>query len=235
MATTLPRVLLDLARDPNVAPEKFSALVAAHAEQAQRDAEAAFIDAFHKMAPDLPVIDEQNTITYRDGRTGTYAANEDIQTAIQPILWRHGFTLAFETSYPGVSIRVDGVLTHKKGHSRRSSFESGTDTSGGKTLAQGRGSIISYGHRYTTVDLLNLITRGADDDGAASGTKEAIRLSPEIMANWPDLCAAAYLGSDALGSAWGAISAEARALIGQNDWAVLKNIAMTTDSSNAVL
>ena len=234
MATTLPKLLLDLARDPNVAPEKFSALVAAHAEQAQRDAEAAFIDAFHKMAPDLPVIDEQNTITYRDGRTGTYAANEDIQTAIQPILWWHGFTLAFETSYPGVSIRVDGVLTHKKGHSRRSSFESGTDTSGGKTLAQGRGSIISYGHRYTTVDLLNLITRGADDDGQSSG-KEAIRLSPEIMATWPDLCAASYLGMDTLDRYWATMTTEGRASISANDWAVLKNIALTTDTSNAAL
>ena len=233
MATTLPKVLLDLARDPNVAPEKFATLVTAHNDQLRRDAEQAFIDAFQKMAAELPVIDEQHTITYRDGRTGTYAANEDIQTAIQPILWKHGFTLAFETSYPGVSIRVDGVLTHKKGHSRRSSFESGTDTSGGKTLAQGRGSIISYGHRYTTVDLLNLITRGADDDAASA--KDAVRLSPEIMTTWPDLCAASYLGMDTLDRYWATMSVDGRASIRANDWAVLKNIALTTDTSNAVL
>ena len=55
------------------------------------------------------------------------------------------------------------------------------------------------------------------------------------MANWPDLCAAAYLGTTALETAWAAINPPARTLIGQNDWAVLKNIAMTTAQSNAVL
>jgi len=231
----LPKTLLDLARDPNVAPEKFAALVQAHHDDVARKAEAAFIAAFHKMAPDLPVIAENGTIEYRDGRTGTYATNEDIQTVVQPILWKWGFTLSFETTYPGSAICVTGILTHAKGHTRRSSFESGTDTSGGKTLAQGRGSIISYGHRYTTVDLLNLITRGADDDGAASGTTEAIRLSPEIMTAFPALCQSAYLGTEALTEAWGQLRTDARAQVTKADWATLKNIAMTTDASNAVL
>lgn len=135
-------------------------------DQAER-AKVAFQVAFMGLQADLPIIDEKGQIQYKDGRAGTYALNEDIQQAIAPILRKWGFTLHFETSHPHPNvIAVDGVLTHKRGHQRRSRFESGADTTGGKSVAQGRGSILSYGHRYTTIDLLNLVTRGVDDDGA---------------------------------------------------------------------
>lgn len=225
----LPKTLLDLARDPNVAPDKFAALVQAHHDDVTRKAEAAFVAAFHQMAPDLPVIHEGNTITYRDGRTGTYAANEDIQLAVLPILWKHGFTLSFETTYPGSAIRVDGILTHRKGHTRRSSFESGTDTSGGKTLAQGRGSIISYGHRYTTIDLLNLITRGQDDDGASD--RSVAKISAGLLAQFPKLCAAAAIGSAPLADEWNALGEDGRMLVSAADWDVLKRMADVRDEA----
>ena len=225
----LPKILLDLARDKSVSPEKFQALVSAHDLKVKQDAEAAFNKAFHAMAPDLPIIHENGEITYRDGRTGTYATNDAIQTAIQPILWKHGFTLAFETTYPGSEINVDGILTHKKGHARRSSFTSGTDTSGGKTTAQGRGSIISYGHRYTSVDLLNLITRGADDD--AQSDRSTAKISAGLLIQFPGLCKAAPCGSVALQAEWNAIGEDGRMLVDAADWDVLKRMAALRDEA----
>jgi hypothetical protein len=74
---TLPKFLIDCAKDKDIDPQKFAALVSAyHIEQAH-EAELAFVAAFHKMQPDLPVVDERGEIAYRDGRTSTYALNED--------------------------------------------------------------------------------------------------------------------------------------------------------------
>lgn len=139
-------------------------------------AEDAFHKAFLRLQGELPTINENGTIEYRDGRKGTYALNEDIQDAILPFLQQYGFTLHFETANPmlvgtvdgaihAATMSVTGVLTHRRGHQRRSTFDAPADLSGGKTVGQARGSIMSYAHRYCTIDLLNLVTRGVDTDG----------------------------------------------------------------------
>src|SRR6185295_6009416 len=52
------------------------------------------------------------------------------------------------------------------GHERTSEFLADADTSGSKNAIQARGSAVSYGHRYTTKDLLNITTREAADDAS---------------------------------------------------------------------
>ena len=231
----LPKSLLDLARDPNVHPEKFAALVTAYHVEQEINATLAFQAAFLKMQPEIPVIDEHGTITYRDGRTGTYATNEDIQIAIAPILNRHGFTLTFSTQYPSqYAIRVEGILTHKKGHSKSSFFESQADGSGGKTFAQGRGSIISYGHRYCTVDLLNLVTKGEDNDGATGGEGLAF-VNPETLptnarAVYYRLAEAATGGLGSLQSVWSELHQADRELIGVAAFEAIKRGVAVSDA-----
>lgn len=231
---TLPKFLLDCAKDKDIDPQKFAALVAAYHVEKAHDAELDFVAAFHKMIPDLPVIDEHGTITYRDGRTGTYALNEDIQTAVGPILWRHGFSLTFVTEHPSPStVRVTGVLTHKKGHTRTSAFESSADTTGGKSHAQGRGSIMSYGHRYTSIDLLNLVTRGVDDDGAGSAkpsTDDDAPMPDGYRAFLAALQSAAVVGTDALFEVWGAGTFDQRARVPHQVWVDLKAVAEVRDA-----
>ena len=222
----LPKSLLDLAKDPNVHPEKFAALVSAYHDERKMNAALAFQAAFLKMQPEIPVIDENGSITYRDGRAGTYATNEDIQLAIAPILNRHGFTLTFSTQYPSqYAIRVEGILTHKKGHSRSSFFESQADGSGGKTFAQGRGSIISYGHRYTSVDLLNIVTKGADNDGASGDGLAFVNpdtLPAEARVVFDALAYAARHGE--LDAEWARLSHAQRELIGVSAFEAIKRM-----------
>lgn len=214
---SLPKSLLALASDPHVHPDKFAALIAAYHDEQKITASLAFHAAFLKMQPEIPVIDENGSIEYRDGRKGTYATNEDIQIAIAPILNRHGFTLTFSTQYPSqYAIRVEGILTHKKGHSRSSFFESNADSSGGKTFAQGRGSIISYGHRYTTGDLLNLVTKGADNDGATDASIALIQidsLPPAVRSLYSRLAAASGYWPT-LSEVWNELSPAERESIG---------------------
>lgn len=194
---------------------------------AKEYAKRQFQRAFQKLQAALPIIDENGTIEYRDGRKGTYATNDLIQETILPICHRFGFTLAFSTTYPAPDkIRVTGELAHKDGYSKTSEYEARVDTSGGKTDTQGRGSVISFGHRYTTRDVLNLITRGADTDGAVD-VKPSV--SAEALATWPDLCAAAPEGFDALAEYWQAMGEDGRKSVSDADWSVLKSIALAAD------
>lgn len=207
------------------------AVTAAYYLDQRQKAEAAFNAAFLRMQSEIPIIDEKGEIEYRDGRKGTYAQNEDIQQAVGLILRGWGFYLTFETTYPREDvIHVEGILTHKRGHQRRSSFEAQTDTSGGKSHAQGRGSVISYGHRYTTVDLLNIITRGTDND-AQPGPNV---ISATTLSRFPQLCAAAAAGTVALQESWSGYAAADRLLIPQSEWNTLKRIASVQDQVNAV-
>lgn len=231
---TLPKALIDLAKDTSIDAAKFAAIVAAYHQEQTRQAEQAFVSAFLKMKPKLPIIDERGHIEYRDGRKGTYALNEDIQLVIEPILLAHGFILTFETEHPSPNaIRVSGLLTHRKGHTRRSAFEAPADTSGGKSAPQGRGSIISYGHRYCSLDLLNLITKGIDDDGMTRTAGKV--LSAATVAQFPALVSAAAAGYDPLSVAWRALDESLRDSIPVDDWQTLKEIAQLKDDAHAVL
>lgn len=209
-------------------PEDVRAYTDAYYRANAQLAEDAFTRAFLKMRPLLPVIDEKGEIQFSDGRTGTYATNEDIQEAIAPILQQYGFALHFETSHPSPAIiHVDGVLTHRRGHSRRSSFESPADMTGGKTVAQGRGSILSYGHRYCTVDLLNLITRGIDNDGATVG---GFAFDPQSLDTAGRAVMASLLHAitdrgDSLDEQWAAMHPEDRAALTPQAFQFVKRFA----------
>ena len=229
--TALPKLLLDCAKDQSISADKFAALVSAHAAHVLRDAEAVFTRAFLVMAPLLPIIEEHGVMTYRDGRTGTYALNEDIQLAIGPILWAHGFTLTFTTEYPNAStINVTGILQHVKGHVRMSSFEAPADGSGGKTGPQGRGSIISYGHRYTSRDLLNLVTKGEDTDGAVSEPEPLLPTLPGFAEWFRELEVASRDGMPSLERLWSTAPAEFRPLVTAHAWNALKVNAEKVDA-----
>lgn len=165
--TDLVQMIERLAANPDVDVAKLEKLIAMKERVEARDAEAAFNVAFLAMQPDIPEITEKGAIRDKFGNVQSkYALNEDIQQALRPILRRHGFTLSFRTEWPAAAIvKVVGILTHNDGHARTSEFQSIADTSGSKNAIQALGSAVSYGHRYTTIDLLNLTSRGRDDDG----------------------------------------------------------------------
>lgn len=127
-------------------------------------ARAEFNAAFSAMQPEIPVIIER-------GQTdkGTFAELEDIVEIVRPILARHGFSLSHRTEWPSETrVRVVGILRHRSGHQEMSEFLSGADQSGSKNGIQALGSTVSYGRRYTTKDLLLIVTRREDDDGRKS-------------------------------------------------------------------
>ena len=91
---------------------------------------------------------------------------------LSPLLGRHGFSLTFNTDKPDGGLTCySGTLTHKAGHSRAATIYLPTDQSGSKNTVQALGSATSYAKRYLVQMLLNIVSRGQDDDGTNAGVE----------------------------------------------------------------
>lgn len=223
-----------LAKDPTVPVEKLEKLIELQERIMAFNAEAAFHRAFSQMQAEIPEIDEKGRILNKTGGVQShYAKNEDIQQVLRPILQRHHFSLSFRTEWPDkATVKVVGILTHDDGYARTSEFLADADTSGNKNAIQALGSSVSYGHRYTTIDLLNITSRGQDDDGEASARAKAPE-APAGYASWvDDMTATAQTGTAAFQKAWDASKPAFRTYLVQQTpsvWAGMKDTAKAAD------
>ena len=169
-ARSIMEVISRAAADPKTDVDKLERLLGMYERITAQKAKASYTQALAKMQPTLPVIAERGGITNNAGKVqSTYALWEDINDAIKPILAEHGFALSFRTGQADGKIIVTGVLSHSDGHSEETTMHLPVDTSGSKNAVQAVGSSTSYGKRYTAQALLNLTSRGEDDDGKAGG------------------------------------------------------------------
>jgi hypothetical protein len=179
-----PVTILDIinraAFDPAVDGDKIERLLKMAREFKGDEAKQAYARAMIAMKPELPVIDRKGRIKIHEKgkdkieanliQSTPYALWEDIDAAITPVLAKHGFVLTFRTGAgPEGRITVTGILMHEQGHSEESTMPLPLDTSGSKNNVQAAGSSTSYGKRYTATALLNIRTKGEDDDGQRGG------------------------------------------------------------------
>lgn len=182
MSGGLLEVIARAARDPNVDIDKMERLLQMQERVQARNAQASFAAALAELQPKLPIISERGKILNKQGGTQSkYALWEDINEAIRPLLAEHGFSLSFKGRSAGAMIVTVGILSHRDGHSETTEIELPRDDSGSKNAVQGIGSSKSYGKRYAAFDLLNITTRGEDDDGVRGGA--APTLSDDQQAN----------------------------------------------------
>lgn len=160
---TLLAVISRAASDPNTDVTKMERLMAMYERVEVKRAEAEFAEALADMQPHLPAIAERGKAKVNGDVRYTFALWEDINAAIKPILQQYGFALSFRTDFTD-GIAVTGVLTHRSGHSERTTIKLPTDASGSKNAVQAVASSVSYGKRYTAGALLNLTSHGEDDD-----------------------------------------------------------------------
>jgi hypothetical protein len=174
------------AAEAHIDGEKLGRLIAAEEHRQSRDAAIAYAGALAKMAGALPVIEENGILRHGDKVIGAYALWEDINDAIRPILMRFGFALSFRVSQEGPDVNVTAVLMHKRGHVETATLRLPPDPSGDKNSVQAVGSAVSYGKRYAASALLNLTSRGEDDDGRRAGgciTQEQVAfISTQLLA-----------------------------------------------------
>lgn len=192
--------IIDLAREPERLPapqaplsivefaikngagiDTVERLVAMQERAMAREARSAYMAALAEMQGELPVIERNGRITIREKgneavvkQSTPYALWEDINEAIKPVLKTHGFALSFRTGVAGDGkLTVTGILSHRDGHQEETTMSLPHDSTGSKNAVQAVGSSTSYGKRYTASALLNLTSRGEDDDGKAGGAKAA--------------------------------------------------------------
>lgn len=164
--------IVALAKDPSVDVTKLQALMGMQERMEARGAETQFNQAFAEMEPKMPRIKRDGTVEYKDKAAFKFARWETVDAGIRPILREHGFSLSFNTSPrqgEGGGLNITGTLLHTAGHSKSATIPLPLDSSGGKNNLQGAGSTLSYGKRYTTTMLLNIVTEGEDDDGKKGG------------------------------------------------------------------
>lgn len=156
------------ARDPQVDIDKMERLMAMHERMLARQAKAAYNAALAALQPKLPIVAERGGITNAAGKVQSkYALWEDVVTTIAPMLSAHGFALSFRVGRDGDRQTVTGILSHSAGHSEETTLSLPLDMSGSKNAVQGVGSTVSYGKRYTTQALLNIVSGDQDTDGAS--------------------------------------------------------------------
>jgi hypothetical protein len=166
---TVYEVLGDLARDPTVDLARITGLFDLQIKAEQWDAEKQFTAAFSRLK--FPPITRN-----RKGHTAKYAAYEDIQEIIEPILSAEGFVLTFSSGEPTPQgIPIHGTLAHVAGHAVHAVLYLPPDgvatRAGGMNMnaLQATGSTTSYGMRYLAKMMLNLRFIGEDNDGASFG------------------------------------------------------------------
>lgn len=157
-----------LATNPAVPVEKLEKLIELQERIMRHDAKAAFDAAFAEMQGEIPEITERGEISVNGQVRSKYAKFEDILREVKPILTKHGFAIRHRNVFDNGTIKIVGILSHRSGHSEEDEFVAKADDSGSKNAIQALGSTRSYGQRYTTISLLNIATRGADDDGHTS-------------------------------------------------------------------
>lgn len=182
-SVSLLNIIAEAARNPDTNVANLQALLQMQREVIADQAKAEFNRDYAALQANLPRIKKDGMVEYAEDKNKpngpkkkafTYTRWESIDTIIRPLLLEFGFSLTFDSTpraIDGGGLIVTGTLLHRGGHSKSASIPLALESSGGKNNVQGMGSSFSYGKRYTTIMLLNIVFEGQDDDGIAAGLR----------------------------------------------------------------
>ena len=163
---SIMEIIAAVAAKPDADVAKMRELLALRLDIERRDAEIAFNQAMARLQPRLPRVKKNGSIDFGGGKPAMkFARWEDIDTAIRPLLTEEGFSLSFTAQPAPAGVLMTCTISHIQGHSKSSQMQLPPDTGPGRNALQAIGSAHSYGKRYLTLDMLNIITEGEDSDG----------------------------------------------------------------------
>lgn len=177
-ATPADIVLYAMQKGADIAQiEKFMDLQMKWEADEARKAFVADMAEFKKSPPEI-VKDKQ--VAY-SGTSYMHATLGNVTEAIVSALARCGFSHRWDTEQQGANIVVTCILTHKLGHSERTSLSAVKDDSGKKNQIQQMASTITYLQRYTLLAATGVATKDQGDDDGASAELDT-RLADEWIA-----------------------------------------------------
>lgn len=156
-------------------------LLALQKDHEANEARKAYVADMAEFKRNPPEIwkDKQVGFGHKEGGGGTsysHATLGNVCELIVAALAKHGFSHRWDTrQHSGGIIEVTCEITHRMGHSERTTMSAGADSSGKKNPIQQVASSITYLQRYTLLASTGMATKdGSDDDGAggAEGARE---------------------------------------------------------------
>jgi hypothetical protein len=146
-----------------------------------------------------PNILKSKKVNIPNGAKFAHATLADVCDGVCASLGEHGLSHKWETTQGDGLITVACIITHRMGHSERTTLTASPDDSGKKNSIQQIASTVTYLERYTLMAATGLAAKDQDDDGRGAG------------AATEGLSAAAYTGF--LGEIAGAEDADALAAV----------------------
>jgi hypothetical protein len=147
----------------------------------ENEARKAYVEAMAAFKMNPPEIIKDKKVGYngKDGFVGyAHASLGNVTRAIVESLAKHGFSHRWDTEQQGSNVTVTCILTHRKGHSERTTLTAAKDDSGKKNSIQQVASAITYLQRYTLLAATGLATEDQDDDGTRTD------LDTTLADNW---------------------------------------------------
>lgn len=166
---TTPDQLLELAVNKDLDIEKLSKLMEMRKQWKEGLAREAFFNALVTFQSNCPELRKNKKVSFptKDGSKTEYgyAPLADIIRQIKTVIKSVDIAYRWEIADNGESIIVTCLVTHKDGHTEKTTMSAKADTSGSKNAIQARGSAIEYLKRYTLIGALGISTADSDVDG----------------------------------------------------------------------
>lgn len=177
---SIVQIIEKLANSPSLSVESVAALTQLCELQNQREdrqRKEQFFDALKRVQEQAPRITKSGLMDRGPGKGQIpYAKREDIDAVMRPIYQKEGFSVNWDAPMIDGKIRVVGRFT-AFGHTEEREWWCSPDTSGGKQNPQAAGSTVSYGQRYVSIMFWDIITEGADTNGAPTAATISITQS----------------------------------------------------------
>ena len=167
--------LVELALRQGVGVDVLERIVALQERVTAGNARSAFLAALEAFQSECPPLKRSAKVDYVT-KTGVqvrynFAPLDEIASAIRPILSKHRLSYSWDSTIENGQVAVTCTLHHVEGHSRTATFRCPPDSAGSPTMngAQKAGSALSYGQRYSLVQVLGLTSASDDVDGQTEG------------------------------------------------------------------
>jgi len=170
LANTSPDALLQLAVSKDLDITKLEKLMELKERWQANQARIAFFDAFSLFQSKVPPLEKTKLVAFNDVKY-RYAPLGEIAATIKEPMREAGLSHRWEISDTEDKIICTCIISHKDGHSEKTTMSGAKDNSGKKNDIQQRGSTITYLQRYSLIAALGISTADEDNDGKDGADK----------------------------------------------------------------
>lgn len=189
---SIVQIIEKISQTPSLTQESIGVLerlVALQERRDDRDRKEKFFEALKRVQEKAPRVTKYGLMDRGPGKgTIAFAKREDIDAVMRPIYQAEGFSVNWDAPRSETLIRVVGRFT-AFGHTEEREWSCSPDTSGGKQNPQAAGSTVSYGQRYISIMMWDIITEDQDTNGGTRASTSPIlqKQADEISTALDDL------------------------------------------------